>query len=51
MQDNHQQFEQFRADINKTNFLFIGLELLDNGKFQKFVGQNNSEAHSSKLII
>lgn len=32
--DNHQQFEQFRTDINKR-ILFIGLELLDNGKFRK----------------
>ena len=32
--DNHQQFEQYRTDINKR-ILFIGLELLENGKFRK----------------
>lgn len=32
--DNHNQFEQYRTDINKR-ILFIGLELLDNGKFRK----------------
>lgn len=32
--DNYEQFELFRRDINKR-LLFIGLELLDNGKFRK----------------
>ncbi|MBC3789373.1 TIGR02391 family protein [Spirosoma utsteinense] len=34
--DNHEQFEHYRIDINKR-ILFIGLELLDNGKFRKVV--------------
>jgi uncharacterized protein (TIGR02391 family) len=34
--DNHQQFEQNRIDINKR-LLFIGLELLDTGKFRKVI--------------
>ena len=32
--DNHELFEEYRIDINKR-LLFIGLELLDNGKFRK----------------
>lgn len=32
--DNNEQFELYRRDINKR-LLFIGLELLDNGKFRK----------------
>lgn len=32
--DNNEQFEQYRKDINKR-LIFIGLELLDNGKFRK----------------
>jgi uncharacterized protein (TIGR02391 family) len=32
--DNNDQFELYRRDINKR-LLFIGLELLDNGKFRK----------------
>ena len=34
--DNHEQFEQYRTDINKR-LLFLGLQLLDNGKFRKVV--------------
>jgi uncharacterized protein (TIGR02391 family) len=32
--DNNEKFEQFRSDINKR-LLFIGIELLETGKFRK----------------
>lgn len=32
--NNHEQFEDFRTDINKR-LLFIGIELLDTGKFRR----------------
>jgi uncharacterized protein (TIGR02391 family) len=53
--DNHEQFELYRIDINKR-LLFIGLELLENGKFRKVMqattipeAQQRADTLKSKL--
>lgn len=53
--DNHEQFEGYRIDINRR-LLFIGIELLDNGKFRVVTeaktipeAQQRSDTLKSKL--